>query len=302
MDRTGVLESLLDRLIRIRPPQNRPGRSPVPSPFTSLYNPRATLLGLLLVDSWRECSSPTVWPFSETTEPSTRAIYPGIQGRVAFTALTLHNSPLARDQLAELVWGDEELPGAWSAALSSLISKIRRLLQQTGLDPRQVLVQSSGTYQLVLPADFWVDVEDATRRLDRAEGSLRHGDVVTAVAETTVVTAVFRRPFLPGALGRWVETVRERHLDALYRSYEVLAEGWRERGDAGLAAKIAQDAIEIDPYRESAYRLLMQAEVARGDRAAAIRAYRQCRQVLQVELGLEPSPATEAVNRSFSNG
>ena len=62
---------------------------------------------------------------------------------------------------------------------------------------------------------------------------------------------------------------------------------------------VAQRAIDLNPYRESAYRLLMQAESARGDRAAAILAYRRCCEMLQDELGTVPSPETEAVNQQI---
>lgn len=224
---------------------------------------------------------------------------PGTQGRVAFAALALHPSPLGRDQLADLVWGDDDLPDAWNAAINSLVSKIRRLLQGVGLDAKKTLIQMAGSYQLVLPTDIWIDVEDATRRLDRAEGARRHHDMSTAVSEATVAAAIFRRPFLPGADGRWVELVRDRHADMLYRSYEVLSDGWRENGDAGLGAAIAAKAIELDPFRESAYRLLMRAEATKGDRAAAILAYRRCRDVLRGELGVGLSSETEAIGRQL---
>lgn len=227
------------------------------------------------------------------------ASLPGAQGRLAFAALSLARSPLARADLADLVWDDGALPDSWSAALNSLISKIRRLLQTVGLDSRKVLLQTAGSYQLVLPSGSWVDVEDATRRLDRSEGARRHGHMTEAVSDATVAAAVFCRPFLPGVPGRWPESVREQHRDALYRSYEVLAEGWRENKDPGLAATIAMKAIDVNPYRESAYRLLMQAEAARGDRAAAMLAYRRCRDMLRSELGADPSPETEAANRAL---
>jgi DNA-binding SARP family transcriptional activator len=44
----------------------------------------------------------------------------------------------------------------------------------------------------------------------------------------------------------------------------------------------------------------MQAEAARGDRAAAILAYRRCADMLRDELGTEPSPETEAANREIT--
>jgi DNA-binding SARP family transcriptional activator len=53
--------------------------------------------------------------------------------------------------------------------------------------------------------------------------------------------------------------------------------------------------VRLEPYRESAYQLLMRAHAAAGDRADALRAYEQCRRLLLAELGVGPSPETEAV-------
>ena len=227
---------------------------------------------------------------------------PGTQGRLAFASLVLERSPKAREELADRVWDGEQLPDSWNTALDSLISKIRRLLSQIGLDGKEVLLQTAGSYQLVLPAGSWVDIEDATRRLDRAEGARRHGEMEQAVSEATVAAGIFRRPFLAGVGGHWAEAMRNRHRDALYRSYEVLTEGWRRNRDPGLAATVAQSAIDVNPFRESAYRLLMQAEAARGDRAAALLAYRRRCKMLRDELDTVPSPETEAVNREILAG
>lgn len=216
---------------------------------------------------------------------------PGNQGRVAFAALVLERRALSRDELAEIIWG-ENLPSQWTGALSAVISKLRSLVNGIGLDGRAVVSTSAGAYRFEPPLGCFVDAEDAWRRLDRAEGRLRHGEVQDAVADATVASSILRRPFLPGVEGLWVEQVQHRRLDALYRSYQVLADGWHRQGDHGLAATTARAAIDVDPLRETGHRLLMQAEWARGERAAALRAYERCRRLLDDELGVEPSPET----------
>ena len=224
----------------------------------------------------------------------TDADLPGNQGRLAFAALVVERRTLERDALAEIVWNGT-LPPKWDGALSTIISKLRSLLVRTGLDARAVVPAVGGTYAIVLPHDAWVDVEDATRRLDRAEGALRHGDVDVATAEGTTCSAVFRRPFLPGIDGEWVESRRRTHAEARYRCSVVLARAWIARGDPGLAVTIATDAIRLDPIREVGHQLLIEGELARGDRGAAKRAFEQCRDVLDRELGVEPSPVTRAL-------
>ena len=221
----------------------------------------------------------------------TDADLPGNQGRVALVALAIERRPLARDELADIVWG-EALPAQWNGALSTIVSKIRSLLTRAGLDGAAVVPSSGGTYEFVLPADAWVDLEDAYRRLDRAEGAARHGDDGSATREATVASTILRRPLLSGVDNEWVDQARRRQHDAGYRCLTVLAAAWCRLGSHQLSATIAESAIAVDPLREVGYRLLAEAELAQGDRGAAARVLRRCEQMLRDELQVTPSPET----------
>lgn len=219
------------------------------------------------------------------------AALPGNQARVALAALVYERVPLDRDRLADIVWG-EHPPDGWSASLSALVSKIRSLLTRCGVDAKAVLTSTGGSYAMALAPGSWVDLEDAIRRLDRAEGELRHASMATALPDATVASSILRRPFLGGSEGPWIDGVRRRQSDALYRCYEVLAEGWRLQGHHGLAIVVASQAIALDPLRETGHRLLMEAELARGDRSAALRAFDACERLMMAEFGASPSPRT----------
>ncbi len=216
---------------------------------------------------------------------------PGLQGRIAFAALAIERRPVSHDELAEIVW-DQDPPSQWKSALTPIVSKIRALLTRTGLDGRAVLGSVGGTYALTVPSDTWVDLEDAHRRLDRAEGALRHGDDAAATREGTVASSILRRPLLAGIDSLWVDQQRRRQSDALYRCLVTLASAWTRLGDHQLAATIAENAVGLDPLRETGHRLLIEAERARGDGAAALRAYTRCAAILAEELGVDPSPDT----------
>ncbi len=216
---------------------------------------------------------------------------PGNQARVALAALVHDRVPLDRDRLADIVWG-EDLPDGWSGSLSALISKIRSLFARCGLDAKAILKSSAGSYAITLPAGSWVDMEDATRRLDRAEGAVRHGEISDALPDATVASSILRRPFLSGSESVWIDEVRRRQEASLYRCYEVLAEGWCAQGHHRLAIAIAEQAISLDPLRETGYRLLMEAELARGDGIAALQAFDRCERIVQAEFGALPSPLT----------
>lgn len=219
---------------------------------------------------------------------------PGGQGRIAFAALAMLRRPMARDALAEIVW-DGRPPAKWDGALSVIVSRIRSLLAGVGLDGKQLLTSSGGTYELRFPPGTWVDLEDGFRRLDRAQGALRLGDLHTATTEGTAAAGILRRPFLTGLDSEWIATQRRRQTDALHAATVVLATAWLELGDPALAATMATSAIDLDPLREVGHRLLIRAEWRRGDRGAAMRALAACERVLDTELGVGPSPETLAL-------
>ncbi|MEQ6901354.1 bacterial transcriptional activator domain-containing protein [Nocardioides sp. YIM 152588] len=224
--------------------------------------------------------------------------FPGQQGRLAFAALAVERRPLAHGELADIVW-DEAPPPQWKSALAAVVSKIRALVGAAGLDGAAAVSSSGGAYRLTLPPGTWVDLEDAIRRVDRAEGALRHGDDLDAAREATVAAAILRRPFLTGVDNRWVDGVRRHQLETGYRSAVALATAWIRLGDHQLAATTAGWAIRLDPLRETGYRLLIEAERGRGDHSAALRAFTRCVDTLAEELDVPPSPETLALAASL---
>ena len=56
-----------------------------------------------------------------------------------------------------------------------------------------------------------------------------------------------------------------------------------------------QRLLSENPYREGAHRELMRCYYRLNDRAAAIRQYQTCAEILWEELGLSPTPEMEAM-------
>lgn len=57
----------------------------------------------------------------------------------------------------------------------------------------------------------------------------------------------------------------------------------------------AQTAVHAEPFRESAYRVMIRAPLAEGNRAEALLRFRSCQVVKRDELGLARSPDIRAV-------
>jgi DNA-binding SARP family transcriptional activator/ABC-type branched-subunit amino acid transport system substrate-binding protein len=227
------------------------------------------------------------------------ARFPGRQGRFLFAYLVAEQGrPVPRDELAEALW-DESPPATWDKALTVLVSKLRGLLAERGLDGPNVLTSAFGCYRLVLPEGSWVDVIAAADAVQQAEEVLAAGNLEDAKAAALLAESLVRRPFLPGEGGTWVEEKRREFADVLDRALAVLAEASLRSGAAKEAAKWAEQAITREPFRETSYRHLMEAHAAAGNRAEALRVYERCRRLLADELGTYPSPETESIYRGL---
>jgi DNA-binding SARP family transcriptional activator len=220
--------------------------------------------------------------------------FPGRQGRIVFAYLAAQEGrPVPRGELADLLWTDE-LPATWEKALRVLMTKLRAVLEECGIDGSTALTSAFGCYKLTLPAGAWIDVEAAAEALERAEAELAVGDLREATLQASTSAALARRVFLPGENGQWVEEKRRDLRDLLVRSLECLRDAALAGGDPAEAVRHAEELTELEPFRESGYRRLMDAHVAAGNPAEALRVYETCRRFLADELGAYPSAETEA--------
>lgn len=225
--------------------------------------------------------------------------FPGQQARVAFAVLVGERSdPVARVALADALW-PERVPPAWDTALSSIVSKLRSLLGRVGLDGAAALSTRDGCHELNLPRDTWVDHEVAADSIHEAEAALRAGDPARAYGPSAVAHHIARRPFLAGEQGRWVEQRREKLASILVRALECRVHVYLWNGEHSLAVEAARDAVALEPFRETAYQLLMRAHAAAGNTAEALRTYERCRTLIAEELGVNPSPQTKAVHAAL---
>jgi len=131
-------------------------------------------------------------------------------------------------------------------------------------------------------------------------------DCVAALAEAV---GLYRADFLAGftladavEFDAWQTFQTESLRLELAAALEKLAQGLAGRGDHAAALAHARRWLALDPLHEPAQRLVMQLHAGAGDRAAAVRQYRECVKVLQEELGIEPEPETTALFAAIRGG
>ena len=226
------------------------------------------------------------------------ALFGGRQGRLVFAFLVCErHRAVRREELADLLW-PEQLPESWSASLSAVVSRLRRLLTDAGLDGPSALVSAAGSYQLVLPPEATVDIEQLAAAVAEAETAADAGDVERAVQAASAAERVAARGFLTDDCD-WVDQWRERVHDLRVRAALACSVAHLAAGSSGRAVDAARDALALDPSREAAFRQVMRALAAAGERGEALRVWERCRITLVEELGVDPSPETEAVYLSL---
>jgi DNA-binding SARP family transcriptional activator/TolB-like protein len=183
--------------------------------------------------------------------------------------------PVLRGRLAEQLWSrrPEE------QARASLRQEIHRLLD--ALSPAETEILLITRDHLTLrPGAVWIDVEEVMRATTANPASLAllDGDLLE---DLDGVDPNF---------DAWLNTERERLRDRARGIAEALLKENLEP-DAAIAA--AQRLLTIDRSHEGAWRSLMKAHAARGERGLAVQAYDRCRAVLADMLDAAPSIETQ---------
>jgi SARP family transcriptional regulator, regulator of embCAB operon len=221
--------------------------------------------------------------------------FAGRQARLALAFLVSERDrPVTKEELISIVWPDLP-PREIETALNAILSKLRASLKKAALTRADVVDVRSGTIQMRLPPDVWIDLEHAANSIDEAEGALRRGDSRRAWSHAVPLVIIARRPFLPGEEASWIEARRTRLRTLLVRGLHVLSDVTAGNGEQALAVQYATEIIDLEPFQETGHRHLMQMHAKMGNRGEALRVFGKCRELFRDELGASPSQETERV-------
>ncbi|MHB8656648.1 MAG: ATP-binding protein [Solirubrobacteraceae bacterium] len=191
---------------------------------------------------------------------------------------------VSRDELIGALWPDRA-PASEDASLRTLLSRLRSALGSGVLAGRDQV-------ELRLPPPVWVDFEAARIGVENARSMLERGDHRSAWALVQVPLNIAARGLLPGAQATWLEPWRRELADVRLAALELIGRAGLGLGGRQLASvqRAARSLIELEPYRESGYVLLIEAFAAEGNIAEGLRVFEQLRTLLRDELGTAPSP------------
>ena len=207
------------------------------------------------------------------------------QSLLAYLALK-PGTPYRRERLAGLLWPDATDANARSY-LRQALWRIRKALESA---PRDYLLTDDLTIAFAAEADYWLDVAV----LEQDVSAQSPTDKLVCPLE------VYHGELLPGFYDEWVAPERERlqaiyeHKLSLFLDRLVAEQRWPE------ALDWAERWIALGQVPEPAYRALMLAHNAVGDRASMAAAYQRCIEALRHELDVEPSAVTRALYERLS--
>jgi DNA-binding SARP family transcriptional activator len=225
----------------------------------------------------------------------------GARQRAVLAVLLLHaNQVVSSERLIDELWG-EDPPKAAAASVRVFVSELRKALEpkRGQRTSGQVLLTRPPGYLIrVDPGEF--DLHQFERLLEQGRKALTEGSPESAASSLRDALSLWRgpaladfayEPFAQAAIAR----LEELHVTALELRIEAdLALGRHSELVGELEALVAEH-----PLHERLRRQLMLALYRSGRQSEALDTYRQARRALVEELGIEPSPALQELERAI---
>ncbi len=193
----------------------------------------------------------------------------------------------SRERLAALLWSDRPDIQARESLRQSLAA-LRRAFRSIGADPLEADRQSVVLHDAGLVVDALEILKaDTSSGIDTTVLKLYRGLFLADVGAST------------GEFAHWVSQERERIAGAAERLVVAASRATLPQLDANTALRVGRLLVFEDPLLEPACRAVMRLCATRGDRTGALKAYRDCREALARDLGVEPDRETEDLYRDI---
>jgi DNA-binding SARP family transcriptional activator len=213
----------------------------------------------------------------------------GVKTRQILELLVLHRGhALPKDRLAEFLW-EGRPPTDHIATLESYVCVLRRKLEPYRVRSSSVIVTGNGSYALDM-ARVQIDLDEFDRLMHEA----LEAEPEAALRKLLTALALVRGPLLAHEpYLTWAAAARQqsnvRILDATMEAARLSL----LLNDVHGCARLADEALRLDPLSETACQLVMRALWAAGRRADALRRYETFRKALRREIGVDPSQQTQ---------
>ena len=203
--------------------------------------------------------------------------------------LALHpNKALQRETLAELLWADCNSSQA-KQSLRQTLSALRKVF-----DKDESIIDADQQTVFLHKDSLEIDV-------------LNFDDLCNQKDEASLQKALelYQGELLEGLYTRsqgfddWLEMERSQRREKVLQIMDVLLEKAQSENQLEQVIRLGIKMTALDPLRESAHRVLMDAYNKQGRRHAALKQYRLCQQLLRDDLSIAPEEATQALYQAI---
>ncbi|WP_166663863.1 AfsR/SARP family transcriptional regulator [Actinophytocola oryzae] len=223
----------------------------------------------------------------------------GPKPRTLLSALLLRpRQVVSIDRLIDLVW-DESPPVSATALVHTYVSALRRGFVAAGLEGA-VVTRAPG-YLLDVSRDD-SDLEVFERHLDTARRAERGDDHESAAAHYELALGLWRGPAFGGVDAVFARVRADGLAEERLGAEEGFARCRLAQGRAGELTQPLRALVAAHPLREEARGLLMRVLYETGRQADALAAYRDGRERLLDELGIEPGERLRDLHGAILNG
>jgi DNA-binding SARP family transcriptional activator len=194
--------------------------------------------------------------------------------------LATEGRPRARNHVAFTLWpeaSDERASQSLRTALWSVHDRLPGVVEIRG-------------GQLALSPNVRVDLADL-------RATARTLPDMTGAPGLEQLVDRFAHEVLPDWYDDWLLVVRERWREVRLHALDLLSDRLSAAGHHAAAIDAAVASVAIEPLRETGRRVLINAYLAEGNVARAVKELETFRGVLSRELGIEPSPDLQALVR-----
>ena len=201
--------------------------------------------------------------------------------------------PVPVPRLVDCLWPGRP-PARPSQQISVLISRLRSVLGAERL-PR-----SDAGYQLL--AD-WIDLDVANHLATAAARRLGQQNYASARLAAEAALALMRGDLLADEPDSpWADEERAAVMKLGLDVRRTAARAALAIGDFSSAREMSEAVVAADPYDEGALQVFMAALAHGGQPGTALATFARARKRLREDLGVDPSPATDAVHKAILQG
>ena len=218
--------------------------------------------------------------------------WPGKKGKSIFAYLAFHHKrKISRDCLMDIFWPDSTMDSARNC-LNVTLHGLRQMFHLLDANNEYILFKNE-CYFINPEIEISLDVEKFKYYWRLAQSSEREKGIEAALGEYELAAALYKGDFMEDDLYEgWTALDRENLKEIYLVILDRLSNYYSCDGKPVTAINLCEIILRKDSCREDVHRRLMRCYYRLGQRDKAIKQFRKCSEILNLELEVPPTKTT----------